>query len=212
MSHAEQSRVEGEAVSVFYLPNCVLCWWKSHSYARWSQDPPFLSRFYAEAISQLEVEVFVVSPWQQRWPQDKRISIKSSLDIVLLLFILSGCFTLQHSFNQCLRKKKEASAWHQVVRVILFLLCALCPLSTLCHLFWCSNLSQVNNILCCLKLCVGNKKASSFCWKYLSVTFHSLSLRLPDKVIIRCCFLPAITFSYNGSNTGKAKGVESRQG
>lgn len=37
----------------------------------------------------------------------------------------------------------------------------------------------------------------------------SCSLRFPDKVIIRCCFLPAITFSYNGSSTEKArKGVE----
>lgn len=55
-------------------------------------------------------------------------------------------------------RKEGASGWHQVVPVILSLLCALCPLATLCHLFWCSNLSQVNNILCCLKLCVGNKK------------------------------------------------------
>lgn len=72
---------------------------------------------------------------------------------------------------------------------------ALCPLRARCHLFWCSNLSQVNNILCCLKLCVGNKKEKrrgsgrvggrgvrgwglSLCWKYLSVTFHSLSLAL----------------------------------
>lgn len=53
--------------------------------------------------------------------------------------------------------------------------CALCPPSVLCYLFWCFNLCQVNNILCCLKLCVRNIKASSFCWKYLSVTFHSLS-------------------------------------
>lgn len=67
----------------------------------------FSSSFYAEAVSQLEAEVFVVSPWQQRWLQDKRISIKSSLDIVLLLFILNGCFTLQHSFNQCLRKERS---------------------------------------------------------------------------------------------------------
>lgn len=55
-------------------------------------------------------------------------------------------------------RKEDASGWHQVVPVILSLLCALCPLPALCHLFWCSNLSQVNNILCCLKLCVGNKE------------------------------------------------------
>lgn len=55
-------------------------------------------------------------------------------------------------------RKEDATGWHQVVPVILSLLCALCPLAALCHLFWCSNLSQVNNILCCLKLCVGNKK------------------------------------------------------
>lgn len=145
---------------------------------------------------------------------DTWIYIKLSPRFVSLLLIVDGHLNRQHAFiiNADKKKEKEASEWRQVVRGILSLLCALCPLSVLCHLFWCSNLSQVNNILCCLKLCVGNKKASSFCWKYLSVTFHSLSLRLPDKVIIRCCFLPAITFSYNGSNTEKAKGVESRQG
>lgn len=103
---------------------------------------------------------------------------------------------------------------------------ALCPLCALCHLFWCSNLSQVNNILCCLKLCVGNKKEKKKKGREVGVGVggaplllevpavcdfslsFSCSLRLPDKVIIRCCFLPAITFSYNGSSTEKArKGV-----
>lgn len=92
-----------------------------------------------------------------------------------------------------------------------FSLCALCPLSVLCYLFWCSNLCQVNNILCSLKLCVGNKKGLLPLLK-VPVCDFSCSLRLPDRVIIRCCFLPAITFGYNGSNTRKAKGVAGRQG
>lgn len=162
------------------------------------------------------VFLFPVSLWQQRWRQDKGIYIKQRCTLCwCCLFSMAASTSNILLINS--NKKKKASAWHPVVRVILSLLCALCPVFSLCHLFWCSNLSQVNNILCCLKLCVGNKKGGSFfCWKYLSVTFHSrslsLSLRLPDKAIIRCCFLPAITFSYNGSHTGKAKGAGSRQG
>lgn len=112
-------------------------------------------------------------------------------------------------------RKGDVGAWHQVVGLILSLLCALCPLSALCHLFWCSNLSQVNIILCCLKLCVGNKKGlrpfveSTCLWLFTPLL---PALRLTDKVIIRGCFLPAITFCYNGSNTGKADGVGRRQG
>ena len=128
-------------------------------------------------------------------------------------------------------KKKVASAGcHPDISL---LLCGLCPVCGLCDLFWCFNLSQVNNILCCLKLCVRlwvqkKKKESrkglllwfkSTClWLFplslsLSLSLSrsrtvlpslALSFRLPDKVIIRCCFLPAITFGYNGSSAGKA--------
>ncbi len=67
------------------------------------------------------------------------------------------------------------------------------------YLFCCFNLSQVNNILCCLKMVCREKKVSLFCWNYLPVT--SLSSVLGDAVIIKCCFLPAITFRCIGSNT-----------
>lgn len=121
-------------------------------------------------------EVFF-SPWQQRGLRNRGIYIKLSLYIVLVLYILSGemgASTLQHTFNQWQQKERSKCLALGCSRDP-FSLCALCPLPVLCYLFWCSNLSQVNNILCCLKLYVGNKKASSYCWKYLSVTFHSLS-------------------------------------
>lgn len=92
---------------------------------------------------------------------DEGIYIESSLYILLLLYIRGGkmgASTYNIFLINC-NKKKEASALHQEIAFLFVHF----VLSVLCHLFWCSNLSRVNNILCCLKLCVENKKASSFC-------------------------------------------------
>lgn len=121
--------------------------------------------------------LFPVSLWQQRWLQDKGIYIK-------LRCTLCWCclFSMAASTSNILlinsNKKKKASACHPVVRVVLSLLCALCPVFALCHLFWCSNLSQVNNILCCLKLRVGNKKMGLLLLLEVPVCDFSLSFSL----------------------------------
>lgn len=55
-------------------------------------------------------------------------------------------------------KKSETSVWHGVFWVILSFSVHFVLSLFLCYLFGCSNLNPVNNILCCLKLCVKKNR------------------------------------------------------
>ncbi len=105
---------------MFYLPNCALCWWKSHNWGCWCQSLLFCKHFMLRWYENLRCFLCI---WQQRCLRDKGIYIKLSPYIVLVLYILSGemgastCNILLINGN----KKKEASAWHWVVQEILSL-------------------------------------------------------------------------------------------
>lgn len=155
----------------------------------------------------------VFLPWQQRWLCNNGINIKLSLYIVLVLYILRG-ETGTSTYNITLingNKKKVASVWRRAVQEILFLFVhfVLSPCFVICFGVL---ISAKSIIFFVVWNCVSGTKKGLLLLLKVPVCDFSLSLWLPDKVIIRRCFLPAITFSYNGSNTRKAKGVERRQG
>lgn len=105
---------------MFYLPNCALCWWKSHNCGCWCRSLLFCKHFKLRRYEKFEV---FFSPWQQSWLGNKGIYIKLSLYTVLVLYIFSGEMGAS-TYNILLingNKKKETSARLWAVQEILSL-------------------------------------------------------------------------------------------
>ena len=126
-------------VGVFAFLQNILCWGRYEQIRRCFLSPQLVT-------TKVDLEI-------------KGINIKLSLShSVPLLYILRGEMGASTYNILLINGNKKKARRHRDCSRDPFSLCALCPLSVLCYLFWCSNLSQVNNILCCLKLCVGEQK------------------------------------------------------